>query len=103
MSKYALLFVGEPQNVPANADSNAEWGAWVQEQKAKHIYHSGSAFSRGTSIVNETVSDLELGGSTVGGYVVLEAKDLDEAGAVAKTSPHAKWGGVTEIRLCRDI
>lgn len=34
----------------------------------------------------------------IGGYFIVEAKDIDEATAVAKGSPGLKWGESVEVR-----
>ena len=104
MAKYALLFIGQPPGTPTNLDTNAEWNKWIETQKNSYIYHSGTAFSQeGRSLSIGKLTELVPDADTVGGYVVIQADNFNVATDIAKTSPHAQWGGLTEVRLCRDL
>ena len=102
MPKFALLFSGPPTNVPAGTDTDDVWRTWIQ--KLGSDYHSGSAFPmQGNVLSNGQVQPFAPAKTSMGGYVVIDATDLNAATDVAKTSPHATWGGEVEVRPCRDL
>lgn len=104
MAKYALLFIGKPSKAPSHTDTNASWDAWVDVLKIKNIYVGGSAFTpEGVRLTDNKTDDLAVNENSVGGYVVLEAESMDAAVYIAKSSPHATWGGLVEVRYCRDL
>lgn len=104
MPYYALLFIGKPSKTPAKVSTNSVWEKRLVQLKNNNIYHSGSAFPlEGTSLTGDKTSDFSPNNSTVGGYVIIKANSLENTSHVAQGSPHAQWGGITEIRLCRDL
>lgn len=104
MPYYALLFIGKPSKTPENVNTDSTWDKWLVQLKNNNIYYSGSAFPlEGTTLTGDKPSDFAPNNSTVGGYVIIKASSLETASRVAQGSPHAQWGGITEIRLCRDL
>ena len=56
----------------------------------------GKVVGKGGTIITD--GPFTEGKEIVGGYVVLEAKDLDDAVAISKDCPIFEFGGTTEVR-----
>jgi hypothetical protein len=107
--RYMLLICGEESVVPTNEES-AEMRStaisWVEEMDGRGVRLHGSRLrpvSEATTVhVREgrlTVSDGPFAETKeqMGGYDLIEAKDLDEAIEVASKHPVAAFGSI-EIR-----
>jgi len=98
-----------PPTAPASADTEerivGEYVAWARSMHERGILVDADRLSdesyaylhvRGGKIVVE--DDLLDSGSHLGGFFLVRAKDLDAAIALARESPHLKYGGEIEIR-----
>jgi hypothetical protein len=108
MAKYAILIYDDPAGY-ANMAPEA-WGAVVDAHSAfvKSVFELGGSLAGGEALANTTTATSIRGGSTVtdgpfletkealGGFYVVEARDLDHALEIAKGCP-APFGGV-EVR-----
>jgi hypothetical protein len=112
MQYMCLLFIDE--NAAANA-SDAErgeifaaYGAFTEEVKAAGVFKGGDPLQ---PVSTATVVRAPDGGAPVttdgpyaetkeqlGGYYLLECKDLDEAIEWAAKIPAARFGGAVEVR-----
>ena len=112
MSKYAIL-IYEDQARYATMSPEA-WGALVDAHNTftKQVFELGGSLAGGEALASTTTATTIKGGSTVtdgpfvetkealGGFYVVEARDLDHAVEIAKLCP-APFGGV-EVRPLED-
>jgi hypothetical protein len=106
--KYMLLFVGmatQPDASDATTrDYNASWMQWIGGLAQRGVLESGAPFEpTGRRVEADSSADLELDTVDIGGYLLVEAGDLDEAVAVAQEAPHMALGGSTIVRPCVDL
>lgn len=111
MSKFVLLFRTTPaenaayMGTPELAQKSMEgWLKWVRELEAKgHLHSPGEPLEREGAVLRgkkRVVTDgpfLEAK-DIVAGFMVLDAKDLDEARALAGGCPMLDGEGTVEIR-----
>ena len=84
MKKYLLLYYGF---VTPTKEIGEAWGKWFQEVGDKFV-DSGSPFGFGREITKDgTINDLPLEPNSITGYSIINARDIDEAEAIAKTNP----------------
>jgi len=110
MSEFLYLY-RNPPNSPYRPDSPhqlqerlAKWTAWFKDLEAKqHIKNPGHPLASTGAVVKDrrgTVSDGPYAESKdiVGGYSIVEAKDLAQATELARGCPIYDGGGVVEVR-----
>jgi hypothetical protein len=90
MANFVLSFRGQ-QGRTVSAAEEAEWGAWFGE-----IGGSVADFGHRVGSVR-ALGDGPTDHSSLAGYVVLTASDLDAAVGVAKGCPGLRHGGGVEI------
>lgn len=105
MEKFLFLFrggmtSGSPEAMQANMQ---EWFAWVEKLRKEGRYISGEPLHpAGKTVVGAkriiTDGPYAEGKELVGGFFIVDAKDLDEATEMAKASPDYKNGGSVEVR-----
>jgi hypothetical protein len=106
MEKYMLIFIGgDPSHLSPEAQQAhmGKWFAWVEKLRNEKRYVGGEALLPGGKTVKgtkKTVTDGPFAESkeVVGGYFVLECKNLDEAVQIAKDCPDYDLGGTVEVR-----
>jgi hypothetical protein len=82
--------------------------AWIERLTAQGKAKPGRALERTGAIVSGTngrfVTDGPFAESkeAIGGYLVLDVETLDEAVAIAQTSPGLAYGGSIEVRPVAD-
>jgi len=82
--------------------------AWVEDLVAKGKMKGGQALAREGATVSSKNSRVLLDGpfaeskEVIGGYLMLEAESLEEAIAIAKSSPSLQGGGHIEVRPLAD-
>jgi len=112
--RYAFLIVdpesARPSPEPTPPDVAAqvmkEYGEYTQMLRDRGIYHGGEALQPNPTATTVRVED----GKTIitdgpfieakealGGFYLVEARDLDEALELAAACPGAKWGAI-EVR-----
>jgi hypothetical protein len=99
---YLLLIEGEPAEAPPVSELVASYKAWGeglaasgQLAGAEKLKDEGIVLAAGAS---GPASRLEIGPSTLGGFFLVRAGSLAEAEAIARTSPHVRWGGRVTVR-----
>jgi hypothetical protein len=105
LPKYMLLFVGmaaRPDATDATTeDYNQRWMQWIGGLAQRGALESGAPFEpTGKRVEADSTADLELDTVDIGGYMLIEAADLDEAAALAREAPHMALGGSTIVRPC---
>jgi hypothetical protein len=106
MSEFAFLFRGrEPFTSPEQAQQNLQkWLAWFKELGAQGcLKDSGHPLARAGKIVQgsqKLVTDGPFAEAkdVVGGYIIVEARDLEHAAELAQGCPILGRGGSVEVR-----
>ena len=116
MSEYLFLYrsneeahhasKGSPERLQ---QSMAKWRAWFQEMTQKgHLTNVGQPLERQGKVVtgkSKTVVDGPYAESKdiIGGYSIIEAKDLEQAARIAAGCPILEVGGMVEVRPVQPI
>jgi hypothetical protein len=104
--KYLLLICGD-ENHLNNGERTASWATYTNELVASGKIRGGerlrptaSATTLRVSGGNRLLSDGPFAETKeqLGGFYMVEAKDLDEAVELASKMPHLDDGGAVEIR-----
>ena len=111
MSEFIMLYRNtneaymEHMGTPERAkQSMAKWRTWVQEMTAKgQLKNVGQPLERtGKTVVGKAkkVHDGPYAETkdVIGGFSVIEAKDIDEAARIASGCPVLEGGGSVEVR-----
>jgi len=78
---------------------------WAADLKRRGVYAGVEALASGGKTVRRKGAGLVVDGpfaegrEAVLGFFLVRVNDLDEACAIAAESPHAEFGGTTEVRL----
>lgn len=108
MTKFIVL-VREPDGrmdehtEDEQAAHRANWKKWLDKYGKSGNLLGGSALSLNGKIITgpdaKVVDDIhKVGTEIVGGYILLQAEDLDEAVAIASGIPVFEVGGYLEVR-----
>jgi len=89
-----------PEELQANM---GKWFAWVEKLNKEGRYVSGEALLPGGKLVSgksaATDGPYTEGKELVGGFFVLNAKDIDEAVKIAQENyPDFQYGGTVQVR-----
>jgi hypothetical protein len=106
MEKYMFIFIGgDPSHLSPEAQQAhmQKWFAWVEKLTNEKKYVSGEALLPGGKTIRgskKAVTDgpFAEGKEIVGGFFVVNAKDLNEATEMAKACPDYDLGGIVEVR-----
>jgi hypothetical protein len=111
MEKFMYLFRGgldETQSPEAMQAQMQKWVAWMQTLGQKQIMLGGEPLqSSGKKISGQkkvvTDGPFAEAKEMVGGYLIVNAKDLDHAVEISKDCPIFDMGGSVEIRPIRSM
>jgi hypothetical protein len=106
MSEFVYLYRGGRRaETPAEGEQQMQrWVGWLQDLAAKgHIKDQGQPLEAEGKVVRgkeRTVTDGPYPESkdVVGGYTLIEAKDLAQAAELAGGCPIFEFGGLVEVR-----
>ncbi|HKA55778.1 MAG TPA: YciI family protein [Candidatus Binatia bacterium] len=106
MGEFLYLFRGgEPAGSPAQMQQHMQkWVVWIKElSDTGHIKAPGHPLERTGKLVKgkeKLVTDGPYAEAKdlVGGYLLVEAKDLDHAAELARGCPIFETGGLVEVR-----
>src|SRR5260370_25818815 len=110
MSEYVFLYRGgEAGRSPERVQQSMQkWMAWFKELGQQgHIKDQGQPLERAGKLVKgkqRTVTDGPFAEAkdVVGGYTLIEARDLAQAGEPSKGLPNFEVGGAVEGRPCME-
>lgn len=94
LKKFVFTYYGEP-NFPRPEDGKkhmAEWGAWVKTLGTA-MTDPGVPLKPPTSVSSKGVKAAG-GPNRLTGYSVVQAKSIEEAIEMAKSSPHLNFGTI---------
>jgi len=114
MGKYMLTFFGgnmalrydnlDDAGREAREKHTAAWGAWMAGlARAKNLEVGYPLKSEGKRIDADGTRDHHFPDSTEGGFIIITAASLDEAAAIAQSSPIIPNGGYVLVRPCGEI
>jgi hypothetical protein len=107
MEKFMLIFHGgqldglSPEEMQAQM---GKWFAWIEKLSKTNQYVSGEPLLPGGKLVSgpggKTVTDgpYTEGKEVVGGYFIINAKDLNEAVSISKDCPDFEHGCSVQVR-----
>ncbi|HZZ14644.1 MAG TPA: YciI family protein [Candidatus Sulfotelmatobacter sp.] len=106
MSEFVYLYRGgETDRSPEQAQKTMQkWMTWMKELGAKgHIKDQGQPLERSGKLVRGKQKSVTDGPFTetkdvVGGYTLIEARDLDQAVELSKGCPIFEVDGAVEVR-----
>jgi hypothetical protein len=106
MEKYMFIFIGgDPSHLSPEAQQAhmGKWFAWVEKLQKENRYVSGEALLPGGKTIKgskKAITDgpFAEGKEVVGGFFVVNAKDLNEAVEMAKACPDYELDGSVEVR-----
>ncbi len=108
MEKYLLLFRGGKHHNPTNPPEVMKAHVqkmmdWIGDLSKKGVYVGGSALERTGKQVTGTSKTVTDGPyieakEMIGGYVVVNAEDINQAVEFSKGCPNLEMEGVVEVR-----
>lgn len=109
MEKFMLIFHGGQTDMTKLSPDDLQqlmgkWLGWIEKLNQNNQYVSGEPLLPGGKLVSgpggKTVTDgpYTEGKEIVGGYFIIQAKDMDEAVEIAKGNPEYDLGGSTQVR-----
>lgn len=112
MEKFMLIFHGgqmdgmSPEQMQAHM---GKWFAWIEQLNKTEQYVAGEPLLPGGKLVSgkngNAVTDgpYTEGKEVVGGYFIVNAKDMDEAVKIAKDCPDFEINGSVQVRQVMKI
>ena len=107
MEKFMLIFHGGeiPTDSPEQMQAHmGRWMAWIDKLRKTDQYVSGEPLLPGGKLVagkagkNVTDGPYTEGKEVVGGFFIINAKDLTEAVNISKDCPDFDLGGSVQVR-----
>jgi hypothetical protein len=105
MSQFLYLYRGgdRPQTPEQSQQTMQKWMAWMQDLGAKGklkdqgnpLEATGKVVKKKTAITDGPFAEAK---DIIGGYTLVETKDIDEAVALAAGCPIFETGGFVEVR-----
>lgn len=112
MEKFMFIFEGvQPGNLsPEHMQEHmGKWMAWISKLKAANKYVAGEPLLPGGKLVSgpngKSVTDgpYTEGKEVVGGFFIINAKDIDEAVELSKDCPDLGHGSKVQVRQVMKI
>jgi hypothetical protein len=106
MEKFMLIFQGNPNGVQSPEAMQAhmgKWMSWIERLNQQGKYVAGEPLVPGGKLVtgpNKTVTDgpYTEGKEIVGGFFIVNARDIAEAVEISKECPDYEFGGSVQVR-----
>jgi hypothetical protein len=107
MEKFMLIFHGgvmdglSPDEMQKHM---GKWFAWIEKLNKTDQYVSGEPLLPGGKLISgkagKSITDgpFTEGKEVVGGFFIINAKDIDEAVAISKEYPDYDYGGSVQVR-----
>jgi len=106
MEKFMLIFQGgtNPGQSPQDMQSHmGKWMAWVEKLNKEGKYVAGEPLTPGGKLIKgpkKTVTDgpFTEGKEVVGGFFIVNAKDINDAISICDDYPDYEFGGTIQVR-----
>ena len=107
MEMFMLIFHGGQMNGASPEEMQAhmgKWMAWIDRLSKANQYVAGEPLLPGGKLLSgkggKTVTDgpYTEGKEVVGGFFIINAKDMDEAVTIAKDCPDYELGASVQVR-----
>ena len=107
MEKFMLIFQGGQMNGASPEQMQAhmgKWIAWIEKLSKTDQYVAGEPLAPGGKLVSgtggKTVTDgpYTEGKEVVGGFFIVNAKDMNEAVSISKDCPDFELGTSVQVR-----
>lgn len=106
MAKYLFLFRGGDAGILSKDEMQRnmeDWGKWIKSLAEKGKFIAGEPLGKEAKVIKGTkkvVTDGPFAESKelIGGYLIVEAADINEASEIAKGCPIFEMDGITEVR-----
>jgi hypothetical protein len=104
MANFLFIYhgAGAPATKDAQEKAMADWGAWFGAM-GKAVINGGNPVGKSWTVKSKTSVTKDGGANPVSGYSVVEAKNYDEAVALAKGCPVLSSGGSVEVAEIMDM
>ena len=112
MEKFMFIFEGtQPGNLSPELmqEHMGKWMVWIDKLRAANQYVAGEPLLPGGKLVSgakgKSVTDgpYTEGKEVVGGFFIINAKDIDEAVELAKGCPDLEQGSKVQVRQVMKI
>jgi hypothetical protein len=112
MEKFMFIFQGGQMNGASPEEMQAnmgKWMAWIEKLSNANQYVAGEPLLPGGKLLSgksgKTITDgpYTEGKEVVGGFFIINAKDLDEAVTIAQGYPDYELGGSVQVRQVMKI
>jgi hypothetical protein len=112
MEKFMLIFQGTmpPNQSPEQMQAHmGKWMAWIDKLAKADKYVAGEPLLPGGKLVTGTngksITDgpYTEGKEVVGGFFIINAKDMDEAVVITQDFPDYEFGGTVQVRQVMKI
>ncbi|MFL5740443.1 MAG: YciI family protein [Flavisolibacter sp.] len=106
MEKFMLIFQGgaDPGQSPQDMQAHmGKWMAWIEKLNKQGKYVAGEPLTPGGKLIKgpkKTVTDgpFTEGKEVVGGFFIVNAKDINEAVSICDDYPDYEYGGTIQVR-----
>ena len=107
MEKFMLIFQGGRESELSPEEMQAhmgKWFAWIEKLNKAEKYVSGEPLLPGGKLVSgkggKSVTDgpYTEGKEVVGGFFIINAKDINEAVEISKDCPGFEYDGAVQVR-----
>ncbi|MGD0728547.1 MAG: YciI family protein [Candidatus Micrarchaeaceae archaeon] len=97
MTYYALLFKGGLPHAKLTKEYSERFVKWAMDVTSSEA--SGNRFKQeGRIVSSDNVEEIKFDNDTVGGYLIIETENYEQAVEVAKGCPILENNGSVEIR-----
>jgi len=96
MPKFVFTY-RQPTGYQRTPDTTQDWVSWFATM-GDHLVDLGQPVGDRITVGTSDPTRTQLGG-----YSVIEAKDMDAAQALAEGCPHLRWGGGVEVGELTEI
>ena len=111
MEKYMLIFHGQMdgQSPELMQEQMGKWMAWIEKLSKANQYVAGEPLLPGGKLVSgkggKTITDgpYTEGKEVVGGFFIVNAKDMVEAVTIAQECPDYELGASVQVRQVMKI
>lgn len=102
---FMLLLYESPEAVGNESDKVVEYSHWAKSLREEKHAISGEKLKEGGRLLRQAQGRLEISEvghqnrrEALGGYFLIEARDIEDALRIAERCPHLKYGGAIELR-----